>query len=444
MSRRLVLFVGVVFFVAVAAYGSFVPFHLRHVAFSDAVLQFSRLRLGTRWSPSNSDFVANVLLFVPFGFTLTGALADRSRKIAWTVMPGVAIVCLAIALAIEFGQTFVVGRTPSLNDVLAEGCGGIAGAVAWTLVGSAALEWLGPIVAPSTAVERARRLLGVYAFVWLVLQVLPLDFTLRPEELGEKYRAGRIVLTPFAHTTGAFDAISKCGGVAIPALPIGALAVIAMPGRRRGLASASLLATAAVCVAEGLQVFVISRYATASDAICGSAGAVAGAWLADRWLRDVSSQDREPVYRRAVRPWALAALGAWLAVVVVRHWAPFDFEITGTMYHSRVGRLYAVPFSGYYWSNYLDALGEALTKILLGVPVGVLPHIFWPAPASRALQWTRIGTILLFALCVFTVIEVGQIFLPSRYPDDTDIVLGTLGAASGLIGVWLIDRARSA
>ena len=69
MSRRLVLFVGVVFFVAVAAYGSFVPFHLRHVAFSDAVLQFSRLRLGTRWSPSNSDFVANVLLFVPIGFT---------------------------------------------------------------------------------------------------------------------------------------------------------------------------------------------------------------------------------------------------------------------------------------------------------------------------------------------------------------------------------------
>jgi hypothetical protein len=181
----------------------------------------------------------------------------------------------------------------------------------------------------------------------------------------------------------------------------------------------------------------------ASDAISGSAGAAAGAWLADRWLRDVSRQDHEPVPRSAVRPWALAVLGAWIAVVVVRHWTPFDFEITGAMYHSRVGRLYAVPFSGYYWSNYLDALSEALTKILLGVPVGVLLHIFWPAPASRALRWTKVGMVLLFALCVFTAVEVGQVFLPSRYPDGTDIVLGTLGAAFGLVGVWLIDRARS-
>src|SRR5262245_44065620 len=108
MSRRLVLFAGVVLFVAIAAYGSFVPFRLRHVGFSEAVLQFSHLRLGARLSPSNSDFVANVLLFVPIGFTLTGTLADRSRKLAWAAVPVVAIACFSIALAIEFGQTFVV------------------------------------------------------------------------------------------------------------------------------------------------------------------------------------------------------------------------------------------------------------------------------------------------------------------------------------------------
>jgi glycopeptide antibiotics resistance protein len=442
MSRRLVLCAGVVLFVAMAAYGSFVPFRLRDVTFSDAMQQFSRLRLGARWSPSHSDFVANVLLFVPIGFTLTGTLADGSRKLAWAAVPVVAMASCSIALAIEFGQMFVVGRTSSWNDVLAEGCGGLAGAVAWALVRSPTLGWLGSLIAPATAVERARSLLSVYAFVWLVLQVLPLDFTLRPAELGEKYRAGRIVLAPFSHSTGVVGALSNCVGVAIPALPIGALALVALPGRRRGFAAAALLGTAVVCAAEGLQVFVISRYATASDAICGSAGSACGAWLAHRWFGRRSGGDQVSAQSRGLRPWGLAALTGWLVVLMVRHWRPFDFAITAAMFHTRFSQLYAIPFSSYYRSNYLDALSEVIAKILLGVPVGVLLHVCWPAPVRRTLQWLRVGIILVIAIGVFSLIEVGQVFLPSRYPDDTDIVLGTFGAVAGLLGVWLIDRAR--
>jgi VanZ family protein len=35
------------------------------------------------------------------------------------------------------------------------------------------------------------------------------------------------------------------------------------------------------------------------------------------------------------------------------------------------------------------------------------------------------------------VIELGQVFLPSRLPDITDVILGTAGI---LVGLWLAGR----
>jgi hypothetical protein len=40
------------------------------------------------------------------------------------------------------------------------------------------------------------------------------------------------------------------------------------------------------------------------------------------------------------------------------------------MFRERAPALFDVPFRSYYWLNPFNALGEALTKILLGVPVG--------------------------------------------------------------------------
>ena len=51
------------------------------------------------------------------------------------------------------------------------------------------------------------------------------------------------------------------------------------------------------------------------------------------------------------------------------------------MFRERMPALLEIPFRSYYWANPFDALSEALTKILLGVPVGVLMILFLPTRA---------------------------------------------------------------
>jgi VanZ family protein len=46
--------------------------------------------------------------------------------------------------------------------------------------------------------------------------------------------------------------------------------------------------------------------------------------------------------------------------------------------------------------------------------------------------------VILIGLAIFTAVEVGQMFLPSRYPDETDILLGVFGAWLGAAGAGLV------
>ena len=73
-----------------------------------------------------------------------------------------------------------------------------------------------------TARRPANLLLG-YAAVWIVLGLVPFDFTLRPAELAEKVRAGRITLIPFSNLHGVIDGVLTIAGDALVAAPIGAL-----------------------------------------------------------------------------------------------------------------------------------------------------------------------------------------------------------------------------
>ena len=129
---------------------------------------------------------------------------------------------VAVSVAIEFAQIFVHGRTPSWNDVVAESLGGGIGAVVWLAVGSAVVEWMAELFRSESEADRVYRILGAYVGVWTILALLPFDFTVRLEELGEKFRAGRIVFEPFPTGWTLRDA----GGTLLMAIPLGAFGVV--------------------------------------------------------------------------------------------------------------------------------------------------------------------------------------------------------------------------
>ena len=215
MTRRLALLTFAMLFVAFAAYGSFVPLRLRPVTLTDAVQRFATTPLIPLWRASKSDLVTNVLLFVPIGFFLLGAMADRSRRAATALALPVVAAGVGVSVAIEFGQIFVQGRTPSWNDVVAESLGCFIGATLWLAVGGPVVEWLAEAFHSESQSDRVYRILGAYVGIWAILGLLPFDFTVRPEELAQKFRAGRIVFEPFPEGLTLRDA----GGTLLMAVP---------------------------------------------------------------------------------------------------------------------------------------------------------------------------------------------------------------------------------
>jgi glycopeptide antibiotics resistance protein len=436
VTRRLSLLLLAALFVAFAAYGSFVPLRLRHIGLGEAVRQFATTPLVSVVHASGSDFITNVLLFVPIGFFLLGTFANRSQGLAVALFLPVVATCAALSVAIEFGQIFVQGRTPSWNDVVAETIGGLIGALVWAAVGSAVVEWLAELFQSESESDRVYRILGAYVGVWAVLGLLPFDFTVRPEELAEKFRAGRIVFEPFPAGWTLRDA----GGTLLMAIPVGAFGVVA--ARRRRIAQPTVVGLGVGLVValamEGAQLFSFTRTADATDLLMNATGVGLGVVLAARWA------DWSPAAFHAgprFRLWPIAAVLVWCVMLVVRHWSPFDF-VTDTSYiKGRIPEMMRVPFYSYYWGFAPDVLVDATTKLLMAVPIGALLQLIWQ-PQSRVWRWVMAAGIMVISGALFLGLELGQLMLPSRVPDQTDVYIGTLGAGIGVALVGLVNRRR--
>lgn len=129
---------------------------------------------------------------------------------------------------------------------------------------------------------------------------------------------------------------------------------------------------------------------------------------------------------RAVRLVMLAALTAVLAVVVLFYWAPFDFGVSARSLEQRIRVLYTrAPFHRYYWLPPLVSLGEMVALLLLsGLVAGTLRLL----PLGRRL---RGSTCIALTTVAFAAVECGQLYLPARRADPTDVLIALGGALIG-------------
>jgi glycopeptide antibiotics resistance protein len=206
-------------------------------------------------------------------------------------------------------------------------------------------------------------------------------------------------------------------------VPVGLL-LAHLPGRMsRSGALAFLFGLTVAAAIEMAQLVALSRYFDSTDILTGGA-AVFAAWFAVRRFAD---QMERPAFRTVL-------LAACLAAMIFIEWQPFDFTPSLSQALSRLHQVSLLPFLDYLRGNYLNSLDDGIHKVLLFAPLGVfLAPTF---PASR-------GTILVrwsLAISVAVVLEVGQLFLPTRYASLTDVLIGA--AASG-IALFLTCRYRN-
>ena len=289
-ERRVVVYGSLaVAFAAFAAWGSFFPFNFRAVTAATALRQFLLPWRHGAMTWSMSDLASNVMLFVPIGFFTIAAIESWfARSIPrWSAAVAAIAMAIPFSIALELTQAFLPYRTPSVVDVMAEAVGAVVGMLIWLEWYSAFNTALADMLAALERASTARRLLLVYcaavAFVWL----FPLDFTIRPQEIADKYFHQRLLL-PFQPSP---DATSRAGLLMalLAGIPLGAAAVPggSAAGGRRTLAKSLAIVTSLLLLLEIAQVTVFSRTTDATAilalAIGTAVGAVAGHLTPPRW-----------------------------------------------------------------------------------------------------------------------------------------------------------------
>jgi VanZ family protein len=413
-----------------AAYISLVPFNFTRPTDATLIEAFQRSLDAERVSRAN--FAGNVVLFGPLGFFAAGALLRAAQPRGRRLLRTMALVASSVmlSLAIEFLQVLVPGRMPALSDVTAQTAGMVAGMGAWLLVSRDILRW-----AERRRSDRghdALRLgLMVFAAGRAIAMMLPLDVTLDLGLLAEKYRNGLVVLNPMWSPAISWNDLPALLADGALSVPIGVLACLAgmLPGRRRRAGLALLLGWAFVGLLEAAQVFVVSRTADVVDWCANATGVTVGVWWTTRFLparlgRALGASQWTPI----------AGLAGSLAFYVLYHWSPFDFTLSEALVRPRIPLLFGVPFHSYYQNPEIKAVGEVLVKIALGIPVGLFLS-WWISRSPAEYRRLVVVTATMIIVSLFAVVEAGQILLVTRYPDNTDILLGLAGV---LVGHWVV------
>ena len=112
----------------------------------------------------------------------------------------------------------------------------------------------------------------------------------------------------------------------------------------------------------------------------------------------------------------MAVAGAAVVALLLDQWAPFRFSADAHEFG-------LTPLLAYTSARPSQAVSEALLKLQLGFAVAFVGGVgSRPARARSLARWV--------GLCAG--VEGGQIFLPGRYADVTDLLLLAGGALAGL------------
>ncbi len=428
------------FFVAVAVYGSLVPFNYRPLDFAEAVEQFKEVLHQPVKVGSRSNFVANILLFVPIGYCVMGVfVVDRRKPVAATLYAPLALLtCAAASAAIESAQLWFPGRYTLLTDMVAQGAGACVGVSLWLAVGQTFTDWVRSCTISQRLGARIDWLLWAYLIGLFVYSVLPLDLTISPADLVHKYREGRISVVPFSKTGTGWELLYRLLRDVVLFIPVGMLTATWLASLKRPVRSipASVLLGALIVLAiEMAQLLTYSRFAKTGDLITGTIGVWVGACVMRfRRGRGPEPEVQAGLSRSARRTllW-LSLAGAYALFLVIVFCAPFEPTDDLEQLKARYEGFFSAPFARLCRGPGAGAVWEVLKPVSIYAPLGaLLAMAVAPLSIPPAVRRLFLAFLLMAAAGVAASIEMAQVFLPPHVADVTDVLLCTAGAAIGM------------
>lgn len=385
---------------------------------AEALHVLLRLRFADTGSDQRADWIGNLLMLVPYGFTITAMLWPRRTGLLKPPAFLVAmLLCFATVVGIKYLQLFFPPRTVTLNYITAQSIGSVIGGLCFVL-------WHERIAGPYLWRDPVAMLvlaLRLYLLALILFLLMPLDFALNlPDLIGQLLRLpDAITSVPGAGRPLAVRVVLLSASTAA-FVPVGMLLALVWDGRYHvGRSTAA---------AAGLGLLLTSFIFAVTTLIMGAApaliaisyrtlGVIIGAALL-HWL---VRQDM-----RRLRGW-LAALVPWMvlpylaALIVVNQlastqWRPFErilpeIDVRGLL-----------PLFDYYIVPKGDAAKNIVAHVLMYVPVGVAVWLRGPRRGRVVLAFL-LGALLSLG------IEIGRYFRPGLQGDINAIAVGGLAAA---------------
>ena len=396
--------------------------------------------LATPWFDNGSDqrpdWIANLLLMVPFGLLATGALgAGRSRSARVIGSAAALLLSLGFVLAVKYAQLFFPPRTVSLNYITAQSIGATLGVALFHPL-RAALQRL---TAAGDAASRLRFILDIAVLGFVAFALFPFDVTLSAHDIVFRLATlPRSLLSPPDAGRPLGLQIVLLVATAIAAMPLGMrLAVPPAPPRLqprhpeqpRGAATlVQIAATGAGLLALlfGATLFVLSARVSIATYGLRLLGVVAGAALL-RWVAGYDPRRVRYQLGRAV-PYLLVGYLLLLAFangLLTRAWMTPDQALAGLKLNG------LLPLWYFYISSKAHALQSVIVHVAMYAPIGVMVWLRHGGTPRTAVGAGVMGLLLAVA------IEAMRALKPGLQPDINAPMIGMIaaGAANRLMAV---------
>jgi glycopeptide antibiotics resistance protein len=382
-------------------------------------------------SDQRADWIGNLLMLVPFGFMVAGAMWPRRPALRLPSAFAATLLCIVTILAIKYLQLFFPPRTVTLNYILAQSFGAVIGCTACAV-------WH----RRTSHFNNRRDLVGalvlalrLYTGALCLFILMPLDFALNATDLSAQFdRLPDTLLTLPGHDRPAAIRAVVIVMAAVAFIPVGMMLTFVRKGIyqvSRGLLSVTGLGLLLTTGLYALSTLVISAFPVASSILYRTAGVVVGA-AALSWL---VRQDADVLRQHLGRlvPWAVLPYLASVLLVnqlLSTHWRSWQ-EAVDQSYPLGI-----LPLFDYYIVTKGEAAKNIVGHAALYMPVGVMLWLRYGDAAG--------GRAFLTAAILSLAVELGRYLRPGLEGDINAIVVAGLSAwlAMRLMpAVWSMVRA---
>ena len=433
VSRHAVLFYAVLANLVLIIYGSLLPFEVRPRTLAeswDIFRQISYLELGLA---SRADWIANIVLYVPFAFFADGWLSCRSGLFGRRVVRNVIVLATAaiVALAVEFVQIWIAPRTVSLNDISAEIIGAMIGVAAWEFTGERLIALAGRI--PAGGAAAVQSVAAFYVIAYIALSNFPYDFTASSSGLAAKMESTRAHWFLFK-CAREYLCVFKEAAEVLAAMPIGALMEMRFRHDRRWTLSTAFFAGLALGVSiEVCQFFLVSGVSQGMSVLTRGVGLVLGViiYRRFRWYY----LDKIVPYLRFMI--VVGVVPYMLALTTMNGWFSGQWVSWGVA-KSRLTDVHFLPFYYHYYAAEAVALVSLIYQFSIYLPVGAA---VWLWQWAGGVNHTRtLFPPIAVAVVTACLIEFGKLFNLSEHPDPTNVVIAAVAAVSAYVPLQFFSR----